>query len=182
MLTFGAIGTLIFSPHLHRPTTAASQYTHSQKLQSLPAIRTPISGTPIRIVIPSYDIDIPIDPGHYDFNTKQWSLSDNHAQHAVITPVANNHAGATFIYGHGTDAVFGKIGSNSPAVGTTALIHTDNGHTFTYSLKKVADYKPNETHVFEKSSDGPPRLIVQTCTGAFSEWRTMFTFTFKEVD
>lgn len=184
ILTFGAIGTLLFSPHSHTTTTDAVYHSrnHSHTIPSSPATPATISGAPTRIVIPSYNIDIPIEPGRYDASTKKWTLSDSHAHHAAITPIANNRAGATFIYGHGTDAVFGKIGSNPPGLGTAAYIHTDNDLTFTYLLSNVANHKPDETHVFEKSSYGTPRLIVQTCTGAFSEWRTMFTFTFKEVD
>lgn len=99
-----------------------------------------------------------------------------------MTSLANDHAGTTFIYGHGTDAVFGKIGTNHPAINTTARIYADNGHVFSYTLQEIRDFTPNDTSLFDDTSSGTPRLIVQTCTGIFSEWRTMFIFTFQKVE
>jgi hypothetical protein len=139
------------------------------------------SGKPVRIVIAAAGIDLPIDDGIYNSSDGSWTLSDTRAQFALLSRLANDHAGTTFVYGHGTDAVFGKIGNNPPAIGTIAELHTDNDHIFTYSLQTVKNYEPSDTSIFDDMSSGSPQLIVQTCTGAFSEWRTMFTFRFEKV-
>lgn len=181
ILTFGTIGGLLYSSHLlGTPAWAAQKPTAvEQKSVTLPPKVT--SGTPVRIVIESAGIDLPVDEGTYNAANGSWTLSDTRAQFATMTAPANNHAGTTFIYGHGTDAVFGNIGTNHPPLGTPAYIHTDNGHIFTYTLENVRDFEPNDTSVFDDTASGAPRIIVQTCTGIFSEWRTMFTFSFKEM-
>jgi hypothetical protein len=71
--------------------------------------------------------------------------------------------------------------SDPPPTGSVAKVYTDNGHEFTYELQKVANLKPADTWILSGTHGGAPRLVVQTCTGALSEWRTMFTFVFKEV-
>lgn len=181
VLTFGAIGVLLYSSHLFGTKADATQGNDTASSKPV-SPRHAIAGTPARIAIPSYDIDLPVDTGRYDHNRKKWTLSDTHAHYAAITAPANNRAGTTFIYGHGTNAVFGKIGANPPPAGTIAHIYTDNGHLFTYTLQSIADYTPGQTDIFENALTGSPQLIIQTCTGAFSEWRTMFTFSFKEIE
>lgn len=179
VLTFGAIGAIFYSSHLFGTTADATQGNDTVASRPLTPSRI-LAGTPTRIVIPSYNIDLTVDIGHYDASTQKWSLSETRAHYAEMTAQANNRAGVTFIYGHGTDAVFGKIGTTHPPAGTIAHVYTDNGHSFTYTLQSIADLKPDQTHIFKNTFTGSPRLVIQTCTGAFSEWRTMFTFSFKE--
>lgn len=181
ILSIGTIGGLLYSSHLFGTPVWAK--TTPIVVQKKPVKLPPkvISGKPIRIVIPDAGIDLPVDEGVYNPDDGSWTLSDQHAQFATMTSLANDHAGTTFIYGHGTDAVFGKIGTNHPPIGTTALIYTDNNRVFRYSLESIADFQPTDTSIFSNTASGPSRLIVQTCTGVFSEWRTMFTFRFKDV-
>ncbi len=181
ILTVGAIGAMLYSSHLFSDQALASE--KQQVAQPLKTSRTTqmISGKPVRIAIASHAIDLPVDVGYYDTASHSWTLSQNHAQFAAITKPANNTTGATFIYGHGTAAVFGKIGENNPPLGTIAQVFANNGKVFSYSLQAISNLKPNETEIFKNSSTGPPRLIIQTCTGIFSEWRTMFTFSFEGV-
>jgi hypothetical protein len=181
ILTIGTICTMLYSSHLFgTPVWAITKpvITYHKPIKLPPQV---ISGKPIRIVITSSGIDLPLDDGSYDSAAGTWTLSDTHAQFAMMTAVANNHAGTTFIYGHGTDAVFGKIGSNHPAAGTIAQVYTDNNHVFSYTLQTVRDMQPTDTSILADTSSGPPQLVVQTCTGIFSEWRTMFIFSFEKV-
>jgi len=180
ILTLGSLTALLYASHLLGSAVQAVQESSLQVHNEKPVVRAPvaISGKPIRITIPSSNIDLHIDDGGYDKTTKTWTLSETHAQFATISTVANNQKGTTFIYGHGTDAVFGKIGTNHPPVGTSAYLYADNGHVFAYKLRVIEDKNPTDTEIFHQISSGPPRLIVQTCTGMFSEWRTMFIFSF----
>lgn len=182
LLTIGTIGGLLYSSHLLGTPAWAKQPPVTVKQTPLPLPPKVISGQPASIAIPDASIHLKIDKGYYNDNDGSWTLSDTNAQYAVISALANDHAGTTFIYGHGTDAVFGKIGSNKPPVGTKAIITTDNNHTFTYSLQQVRDFEPSDTSLFDDMATGSPRLIVQTCTGVFSEWRTMFIFKLEGVD
>lgn len=180
-LSIGTIGLTLYSSHLLGAPVWAQQPPAIIIKKPMPLPPKVISGKPVRIMIASSGIDLAIDDGSYNTADGSWTLSDTHAQFATMTQPANDHAGTTFIYGHGTDAVFGKIGSSSPPSGTIAEITTDNGHVFTYVLQAVKNYEPSDTSVLQDTASGQPRLVVQTCTGAFSEWRTMFIFTFEKV-
>lgn len=180
ILTIGTVGSLLYSSHLFgTPVWAQPKVVATHKPAPLPP--KVISGKPVRIVIATANIDLQIDDGTYNSTDGSWTLSDTHAHYATMTALANDHAGTTFVYGHGTNAVFGRIGSNPPPSGTIAEIHTDNNRVFTYTLQTVKNHDPSDTSIFDDTTSGSPRLVVQTCTGAFSEWRTMFTFNFRGV-
>ena len=181
VLTIGTIGLMFYSSHLFGTPAWAQQPPAIIIKKPMPLPPKVISGKPVRIAIASSGIDLIIDDGSYSADDGSWTLSDTHAQFATMTQLANDHTGTTFIYGHGTDTVFGKIGTSPPPTGTTAEVTTDNGHVFTYVLQTVKNYEPSDTSLLQNTADGPPRLIIQTCTGAFSEWRTMFTFRFQGV-
>jgi len=141
-----------------------------------------VSGKPVRITIPDYAIDLAIDEGNYNPADSSWTLSDTNAQFATFTALANNHTGNTFIYGHATDIVFGKLAAAMPPVGTIALIYTDNNHVFSYRFSDAKTLTPSNTSVFDDTKSGKPTLTIQTCTGIFSEWRTMYRFDFIKVE
>jgi hypothetical protein len=181
--TVGVIGYAL-SPTILPNTTVYADTKKSEQLPHKPVTSrfVVVSGKPVRIAIPDYGIDLPVDEGFYNPNDGSWTLSETHAQFAMISVLANNFGGNTFIYGHGTDAVFGKIGTSSPPAGTVAKIYTDNNHIFVYTLKDVRSLTPNDTSVLDNISAGPPTLTIQTCTGTFSEWRTMFRFSFERAE
>jgi hypothetical protein len=181
IVTLGSIGALLYSSQLLGVAawaTPVAETTYQKPVVSKPQT---ISGKPNRIVIVDRNIDLAVNDGTYDRESRSWTLSDTNAQFAIASSLANDQMGTTFIYGHGTDAVFGKIGSNPPPIGTTAQLFTENGRVFSYQLADVQNLKPTDTWILRDTHTGNPRLIVQTCTGAFSEWRTMFIFSFKEV-
>lgn len=181
LLTIGTIGATLLSSHLFGSHSDSAQMLSSQTSPVPSPAKEIIAGKPIRIIIADREIDLPVEDGGYDAKSKSWILSETNADYAVTSARANNHSGTTFIYGHGTDQVFGKIGSNPPPVGTIAQIHTDTGHIFTYKLQAVLNLKPSDTSILSGMAGGAPGLIVQTCTGALSEWRTMFKFTYESV-
>ncbi len=180
-VTIGTFAYILQTSLSYQPTPmidAATSTPINKPAKQSPAV---IAGKPTRLVIADRDIDLVVNDGYYDQSTGAWTLSDTQAQFAVMTSRPNNHAGMTFIYGHGTDAVFGRIGSNPPSVGSVAKLYTKNKRVFTYKLASVRNLQPNDTSIFKKARKGKPRLVVQTCTGLFSEWRTMFTYVFKKV-
>ncbi|HSX08297.1 MAG TPA: sortase [Candidatus Saccharimonadales bacterium] len=132
-----------------------------------------IGGTPVRIQIPSLNIDLAVIPGYYNAKSQTWTLTTDKVQYATITPKANNQAGNTFLYGHYRSNVFASL--HRIQSGATAIITTDNGHKFTYTLGAVHVVSPSDSaSVF--NYQGPPILTVQTCTGLFFQNRQLFTF------
>lgn len=168
----------LISPLEHSRTVALTKAAQRPFVPAASPFRV-IAGRPVRIVIPSDGVDLPLDEGFYDSASNAWTLSGYHAQFAMISTLANNVGGETFVYGHNNDYVFGALRHATPAVGATALIYTDNNHIFEYSFASVTSVGPDQTTVLAYS--GPPILLVQTCTGSLNEWRTEFTFNFVKV-
>lgn len=156
---------------VHSPAVAQASSTPKPKL---------ISGQPVRIVIASAGIDLPVDEGYYHPENDSWTLSPTHAHFAMMSAISNNVSGNTFIYGHGTDAVFGTLGAHTPAPDTEAIVYTDNNHIFSYRFDSTRKLTPKDTYILD-SYNGPSILTLQTCTGSFSEWRSMFQFHFDKV-
>lgn len=181
VLTIGAIGYAIYpAPIFSRlsPTVQAKSSELQIAVEQIPQSKVNlVSGKPVRVTVPDYAIDLPVDDGYYNESNGSWTLSDTHAQYAMMTTLANNISGNTLVYGHGTDAVFGKLGANTPAVGTAAYIYTNNGHVFMYKFIDARSLTPNDVSVLTEQNS-PATLTLQTCTGVFSEWRTMFRFQF----
>lgn len=152
---------------------------HNEPIEQTTEVR---SGKPVRVTIPERGINLYIKDGRYDAATATWSLDNSHAMFAISTVRPNNKMGLTFIYGHGTPAVLGKIGTNPPRIGAKAKIYTNNHLVFSYVLKSIRNLKPDNTKILmDNVRSGSPRLVIQTCTGLYSQWRTMFLFSFKNV-
>ena len=136
-----------------------------------------ISGIPVRIVVPSLAIDIPIQPGEYDGATDSWTLGGYVAQFATMTVPANNQQGNTFIYGHNNRYVFGPL--KHLQTGAEIIVVTSNGNQFTYIFESARTVIPEDVTLF--NYQGPPILTVQTCTGAWHEKRQLYQFKFSGV-
>jgi LPXTG-site transpeptidase (sortase) family protein len=136
-----------------------------------------INGVPVNISIPSLQIELKVIPGYYSQKSNSWTLSNDKAQYGTMTAMSNNKKGATFIYAHALDDVFGRLPKIS-AEGE-AIVTTDNGHKFTYKFRKSTITEPTDTSLFKYS--GKPVLILQTCTGAWYQDRQLFVFDFVEV-
>jgi hypothetical protein len=165
--------------YVHKPTTILARSLQLPYVPNVKAADNLISGRPVRIVIPSSGIDLPIDEGYYNSTSSSWTLSGYHAQYAMISALANNVSGDTFIYGHNNDYVFGSLRHVTPSLGAEALLYTNNGHIFVYGFQSSYSLAPNDTSTLAYS--GPSIMTIQTCTGSVNEWRTMYRFNFIKV-
>lgn len=158
------------------PGTTKSGTVRALTSQPIPAspYKKIMSGQPVRVVLPDQGIDLPVDPGYFDAATNSWTLSGYHAHFAMVTKLANNHDGNTFIYGHNNKYVFGHIKGIEP--GQKAIVYTANNSVFTYVYQSTVGVGPDDTSVFDYS--GPPVLTIQTCSGNWNEVRQMYTFKF----
>lgn len=172
---FLALGVIYFVSPLSKADELTFKTVNIQQLD--PETPELISGKPNKLIIDSVGINIDVVDGYYNSANGDWTLSENKAHYALMTPEANNMAGNTFIYGHNNKAVFEKLVNIAP--NENAQILTDNGKVFNYQLKEVKDVKPADVSLFEYQ--GPSILTVQTCTGTWYEKRTLYIFEFKEV-
>lgn len=131
-----------------------------------------LSGRPNRIIIRNLNIDIEVVDGRYNPHSQTWNLSEIQAQYATITPPANTEGGNTFIYGHNRPVVFKRLLEAQP--GEIATVYTDNGHVFTYKLRSSRVTKPTDDSLFYYK--GKPILTLQTCSGAWFQNRSLYTF------
>ncbi len=137
-----------------------------------------ISGHPVEIVAPTVGVDMPIVDGFYDSATGDWTLNADKAQFATMTTQPNDKSGQTFIYGHATQRVFGKL--LNMKTGDQAYVLTANGYKFTYTLKETQVVTPQNTGIL--AYQGSPRLLLQTCVGTFSQNRKFFILDFTKVE
>jgi len=136
-----------------------------------------IQGMPSELILPSLNLDISVIPGVYNTRTKEWTLSLDKVQYAVMTPPPNNEEGNTFIYGHYRPGVFATL--HAIQVGAPAVVKTTNGHSFYYQLASIRTTNPSDTSIF--SYQGKPIMTIQTCTGLFFQNRQLFTFNLVRV-
>ena len=135
-------------------------------------------GVPVRLQIPELDIDIAISSGSYNASTHQWTLDDQHAFYASITPPANSAAGNTLIYGHNIAEVFSVLHDLKP--GMNLIIDTDTGAIFEYEYASQVDVLPTEVHRLRPSIDAPI-VTLQTCSGNWNEYRRLFEFNLTRI-
>ncbi len=136
-----------------------------------------VSGKPVEIIISSLNMSVPISEGYYNEVNKSWTLGPSSAYYATVTALANNREGTTFIYGHNTRAVFSKL--YNLRGGELVMIRTNTGAVFYYVFTGAHDVKPTDVDVLQEV--GAPKLVVQTCSGAWDQNRRLFTFKFVKV-
>ncbi len=129
-------------------------------------------GAPVRLQIPSLNIDLPIINGYYDSANQTWTLTKDKVQFAVMTKQPNNREGLTFMYAHNRPGVFDAM--HNIRAGEEAKIQTGNGHTFTYRFTSAYETDPNDDSIF--GYQGAPVLVLQTCSGANYQNRQHFLF------
>lgn len=184
-LILAGFGSLIYFRDLQNtivtPPPQSSQIAAAKA--SAPAVvqttDTPVmSGEPDTLSIPSLNIGLQITPGVYNYQTKQWTLTNDKVQYAVMTPEPNNQSGNTFLYGHYRRGVLATL--HAIKSGASAVVTTKNGKTFTYVLASTRVVSPEQSDaVF--AYHGAPILTIQTCTGIFFENRQLFIFNLESV-
>lgn len=129
-------------------------------------------GTPNRVIVPAVGIDKEVQRGSYTPENQAWTIDDYATFHADRTVPANDSNGTTLIYGHATWAVFGRL----PEIGegARAEVHTREGLIFKYKFESSKQVEPSDTSVL--TAKGAPKLVLQTCSGAFDTYCTLVTF------
>lgn len=156
-----------------QPVTSETLVTQSAPSSHVSTKENPVvEGTPRHISIPSIGIDATVEDGYYNSKTRQWTLSEDSAFFATPTDKANSKQGNTFIYGHNSNKIFGKLPHMK--TGALAKVTTDTGAQFVYTFTSTEAVRPTETGILQYS--GTPRLMLQTCGGAWNQDREIFYF------
>lgn len=177
-----AVGVcLISSAYADQKVLFVEEVTSSEVVASVQNLegKDRISGIPVKLELPSIGKIFEIKEGEYDDNTRTWTLSKDSVYFANLSAPANNVSGTTLIYGHNRKNLFGVLFKLQ--AGDKAIVSTDNGHVFHYTLSEVADVSPDDTKL-AIDKDGNPRLVLQTCIGLFWEKRQLFIFNLENVE
>lgn len=133
-----------------------------------------ITGYPVKLSIPSLNMNLKVADGVYNEQTRTWTLSRDKVHYALMTAQPNNDNGNTLIYGHYRPEVFARLKAVQP--GDKAIVITDNGYKFTYTFTSAKTVSPSDGSIF--TYKGAPQLTLQTCTGVFMQNRQLFDFDF----
>lgn len=174
-------GSIILVPSLYyqNQSTEATTLPLTLSAPVLPTTPEVLSGTPVRLQIPSVNIDLSIQPGAYNEKSQTWTISNNAAHFTDLSAKPNNYSGNTFIYGHYRPSVFYRL--PKAVIGAKAIITTDNGLVFHYTLSTISETNPQDVSVFNQTTD-TPTLTLQTCSGTWFQNRQLFRFDFVSVD
>lgn len=163
---------IALTPTPAEPLVVATVVSSRVSFNATSEKQRPITGTPIRVTVPSVGIDMPVKLGVYNTDSKTWTIDHSAAFHADVTVPVNNTNGTTLIYGHAGWGIFGAL----PEVkaGAEAVVYTLEGNRFNYTFESNRQVDPSDTSALV--STGPPRLLLQTCSGAFDAYRTLVSF------
>lgn len=170
LLVLAAVLTIPYVQHTWKLHSVAAT-AHAAELR--PAVHQEVSGQPVRIVVPSAAIDLPVVHGTQNKTTQVWSVSPSAANYAATTAQPNNQGGQTLIYAHATDNLFGPLLSLRP--GAEALVYTANRHVLTYRYRESRDVTPHQTGIFADLKHGTG-LVLMTCDGSVSQYRRLLAF------
>jgi len=148
-----------------------------QQAQTVVQQAPEIESMPKRLIVERLGLDIDVEPGYYDVETKEWTLDETHAFFAMQSQQPGTKAGTAFIYGHNRASAFGPLAQLS--VGDTVTLDLEDGHKVTYAYARDAKVTPETTQVVTEKSDYP-QLILLTCDGLFSQARRVMYFTLTE--
>jgi len=132
-----------------------------------------IQGTPVKIDVPDVKVSIGVEKGYYNAKNGKWTLSDTSAFYGTMTAPANSKSGNTFIYGHNANDIFGNL--RDAKAGMQAVVTTDNGYKFYYTLETFKAVSPSDVSLIQPTE--APTLTLQTCSGTWYQYRTLYTFT-----
>lgn len=170
-------GTLFAVPTLQRHVAAeqaihASQIAQAKLSKHAPATRV-LRGTPVKLLIPSLEIELNVVPGQYIGDSGVWTVSDVAANYVQSSAQLNTEADKTFIYGHATRQVFGKTVELKP--GDIVYVYDAQGDVFEYAFTSSRIVAPTDVGVLDDIK-GKPGLILMSCDGFYYQDRRLMYF------
>ena len=172
-----AVGVMFYTINITPTPVLATPQNHPKTAITVKAIAA-TQGIPTRITVPSLNIDLPVAVGSYNPNDGSWTVDATQAYFADASMPINNSNGTSLIYGHAQSTVFETLPQIQPDA--EATVTTDTGYIFHYRYTSVQEVPPTNTSVF--TSTGSPKLVLQTCIGAYSELRALFSFTLVSIE
>lgn len=171
-----AVGVMFYTVNITPTPVLATTPVISQKI--IPTAIPATQGIPVRVVVPAAKIDLPVKIGSYNADNASWDVDMDNAYYADVSMPINNSNGTTLIYGHAQSAIFEMLPQIPPDA--EAVVYTDTGYAFRYHHTSSRLVPPTDVSVF--TSTGPPRLVLQTCIGIYSELRGLYSFKLVSIE
>lgn len=165
-----AVGVMFYTVNITPIPVSANTAPPVQ--QAAPKAIPATQGIPVHVVVPAVSIDLPVKVGSYNPDNASWDVDLDNAYYADISMPVNNSNGTTLIYGHAQSQIFETLPEIPP--NAEAIVHTDTGYIFRYQYTTSQLVPPTDVSVFTAS--GPPKLVLQTCIGVYSELRGLYSF------
>lgn len=123
---------------------------------------------PVRIRIPSLNIDLPIIEA--TINKNKWATTNDGVSYLETSPLPG-YKGNSILYGHNWNNLLGKLKYIKP--GEKIEIAYSNGTIKKFSVNTMGVVTPDQTHVLLPSKD--VRITLYTCTGFLDSKRLVVT-------
>lgn len=129
--------------------------------------------TPIRIIIPSLNIDNGIYGAK--INNGQWETTQKGISYLLSSPVPGG-IGNSILYGHNWPSLLGNLTRIKPGEKIEIVMSNGKKKTFVVQFTSIVD--PNQTHILSQTSDN--RITLYTCTGFLDSKRFVATATLSK--
>lgn len=126
--------------------------------------------TPVRITIPSLNIDNGIYPARID--NGKWEATKEGVSYLSSSPVPGS-AGNSILYGHNFQSILGNLTKIKP--GDKIEILMSDGEKKIFKVKFTSVVDPDQTHILSQTADN--RITLYTCTGFLDSKRFVATAT-----
>lgn len=121
---------------------------------------------PTEIIIPSINIDLPVDPGQIKDGV--WQISDSKATF-LNTSAAPGSGGNSVIYGHNKEVIFGNLPYLS--IGQKISLKTRSGKIYNYIADQKYFVGPDRVDLVSPTNQ--EELTIYTCWGLFDQERAV---------
>lgn len=124
----------------------------------------PDNHVPVKIVIPSHQIELPIVPS--SLLNGDWQVTDKGVSLLSNDPSKASQQGF-IMYGHNWPALLGRL--QKAQIGEAIILSYENDAPETYKIESVFKVSPNQLDVLQLAK--PNTLLLYTCTGFLDNQR-----------
>lgn len=128
---------------------------------------------PVRLEIPTQNIDLAVAEGHYSSATGQWNLDKEKLLWMAKSASPASQAGQTVIYGHNTPLVLGKTSDLQP--GDELILWFADGGQQKYRFREKQLVAPDQVEVLDYQATRH-QLMLLSCDGEEDEHRRLMFF------
>lgn len=125
-----------------------------------------VRDNPVRVIIPSIDIDMPLDGAIIKDGV--WTISYKNASY-LLSSSYPGRGGNIVIYGHNKQVIFGNLPYLS--VGQDIILKTESGKEYTYTVYDKQFVNPKRVDLV--SNTDHEELTLFTCYGLFDGQRVV---------